>query len=358
MSDRRTFLGRLAGAAAAGGLRHHPATAAAAAETIIEVRPSALFQQPDGRKNLVRISVSGLAAPAARATVTDRHGALVGAAGLLPSRDGTTLAGELWVPLSEPADFRIELEVGKRSVARRRVRLVPPRRWTLYWLSTNHTDVGYTDLQERCLEIHRRNLDAALARLPAHPAYRWSAECALQVLSYVENRDQADGDALLQAIRDGKIGFHALFANMLTGLLDHETAARMVWPAGLLSRERGLSYVAAQITDVPGQALTFPMILAASGVRYLASGPNPERALPLLPRAEAEPHGLVGEWTAYPQLYWWEGPDGSRVLHWRNYHYGDALRFGFDRGADEMGRRLSDWLLDNPAFQSPDWPYD
>src|SRR5512135_637407 len=23
-----------------------------------------------------------------------------------------------------------------------------------------------------------------------------------------------------------------------------------------------------------------------------------------------------------------------------------------------MGRRLSDWLLDNPAFQSPDWPYD
>lgn len=358
MSDRRAFLGRLAAAAAASGLRQHRATTAAPADPTVEARPSALYQQPDGRKNLVRITVSGLAAPAARATVTDRHGALVGAAGLLPSRNGTTLAGELWVPLSEPADFRIELEVGKRSVGRRRVRLVPPRRWTLYWLSTNHTDVGYTDVQERCLEIHRRNLDAALARLPAHPAYRWSAECALQVLSYVENRDQAAGDALLQAIRDGKIGFHALFANLLTGLLDHETAARMVWPAGLLARERGLSYVTAQITDVPGQSLTFPMILAASGVRYLASGPNPERALPLLPRAEAEPHGLTGDWTAYPQLYWWEGPDGSRVLHWRSYHYGDALRFGFDRGADEMGHRLSDWLLDNPAFQSPAWPYD
>ncbi|HSD30482.1 MAG TPA: hypothetical protein VLB49_01120 [Gemmatimonadales bacterium] len=358
MSDRRTFLGRLAAAAAASGLRQYPATAAALADPTIEVRPSALYQQPDGRKNLVRITVSGLAAPAARATVTDRHGALVGAAGLLPSRDGTTLAGELWVPLSQPADFRIELEVGKRSVGRRRLRLVPPRRWTLYWLSTNHTDVGYTDLQERSLEIHRRNLDAALARLSAHPAYRWSAECALQVLSYVENRDQAAGDALLQAIRDGKIGFHALFANLLTGLLDHETAARMVWPAGHLARERGLTYVTAQITDVPGQSLTFPMILAASGVRYLASGPNPERALPLLPRSEAEPHGLAGDWTAYPQLYWWEGPDGSRVLHWRSYHYGDALRFGFDRGADEMGRRLSDWLLGNPAFQSPAWPYD
>lgn len=357
MSDRRTFLGWLAAGATGAGLRHHRGSIDHA-DPIVAARPTALYQQPDGRRNLVRISVSGLAAPAARATVTDRHGALVGTAGLLPAAEGATLAGEVWVPLSEAADFQIELEVAKRSVGRRRVRLVPPRRWTLYWLSTNHTDVGYTDLQERCLEVHRRNLDAALARLPTHPDYRWSAECALQVLSYLENRDRDDGDALLQAIRDGKIGFHALFANLLTGLLDHETAARLVWPAGRLARERGLAYATAQITDVPGQALTFPMILAASGVRYLASGPNPERALPLLPGFEAIPHGLVGEWTVYPQLYWWEGPDGSRVLHWRSYHYGDALRFGFDRGADEMGRRLSDWLLGNPAFQSPAWPYD
>src|SRR5262249_11411244 len=88
------------------------------------------------------------------------------------------------------------------------------------------------------------------------------------------------------------------------------------------------------------------------------SGPNPDRALPLLPKAEADAHGLHGDWTAYPQLYWWESPDGSRVLHWRNYHYGDGLRYGFDSGADEMARRLSDWLLVNPVLQAPDYPYD
>lgn len=355
MTDRRTFLGWLAAGSAAFGRPPRPPHPQA---PLIEARPSVLYQQPDGRRNLVRITVAGLAAPAARARVTDRRGALVGSAGLLPTGDGLTLQGEVWVPLSGPAEFQIDLEVGKRAVSRRRVRLVPPRRWTLYWLSSNHTDVGYTDLQERCLEIHRQNLDAALARLPAHPNYRWTAECALQVLSYVENRGSADVTALLQAIRDAKVGFHALFANELTGLLDHETAARMVWPAGVLARERGLTYVTAQITDVPGQTLTFPMLLAASGVRYLASGPNPDRALPLLPRAEAVAHGLTGEWTAYPQVYWWEGPDGSRVLHWRSHHYGDGLRFGFDRGADEMAHRLSDWLLDNPVFRSPTWPYD
>src|SRR2546427_9666437 len=84
--------------------------------------------------------------------------------------------------------------------------------------------------------------DAASARLPGHPDYRWTAECALQVISYVENRSPEAAGALVEAIRGGKIGFQALFANLLTGLLDHETLARVVWPAGLLARERGLGF--------------------------------------------------------------------------------------------------------------------
>src|SRR2546427_8521163 len=55
-------------------------------------------------------------------------------------------------------------------------------------------------------------------------------------------------------------------SNVLTGILDHETFARLVWPAGLFARERGLGYLSAQITDVPGQPLTFPTVLAASTV--------------------------------------------------------------------------------------------
>src|SRR5438270_1406058 len=346
-SDRRTFLGLLSSLAGslAGKRRDTP-------PPVIEVRPTALFQQPEGRKNLVRITVSGLSAPAARARVTDRRGALVGTAGLLPSPQGVTLSGEVWVPLSEPSDFQVDVEVGRDRAARRRLRLTPAKRWTLYWLPSIHTDVGYTDLQERALEVHRENLDAALAWTTTHRDFHFTAECALQVLSYLENRSPEAGDALLQAIRDGKVAWQALFANMLTGILDHETFARLVWPAGKLARERGLTFLSAQITDVPGQTLTFPTLLAASGVKYLASGPNPERAVPLLPASG----GADG--TTYPQLYYWEGPDGSRVLHWRAHHYGDGTRFGFDAGPDEMGHRLSDWLLNQPAFLAQNWPYD
>ena len=169
MTDRRGFLEWVGACAAAVGW---PRSRAAGGPPVIAATPTALYQQPDGRNNLVRVAVTGLDAPAARARVTDRRGTLVGSAGLLPSSGSAELAGEVWVPLAGPSDFQIELEVGKQRIARRLVRLVPPRRWTLYWLSSSHTDVGYTDLQERCLDVHRQNLDAALARLAAHPDYR------------------------------------------------------------------------------------------------------------------------------------------------------------------------------------------
>src|SRR6266566_4627596 len=290
MTDRRSFVAWLGSLP----LLRRRRSLRSRAPILIEATPTALYQQPDGRNNLVRVAVTGLDAPAARARLTDRRGTLVGTAGLLPT--GAGLAGELWVPLSRAAgaEFQIDVEVGKQRIGGRRVRLAPPRRWTLYWIASSHTEVGLTERHDECLELHRQNLDAALARIAAHPDFRWTAECALQLISYVENRPPAAGELPARALRDGKVGFSALFAQPLTGILDHETFARLVWPAGLFAREHGLGYQAAQLSDVPGQTLTLPTLLAASGVRYLASGVNPERAAPLLSPAEAARAQLAG----------------------------------------------------------------
>jgi len=91
-SDRRTFLGWLATLPVWNRL-----TRASSQQPVVEALPTALFQQPDGRKNLVRITVSGLGAPAARARVTDRRGALVGTAGLLHTAHAVTVRGEVCV---------------------------------------------------------------------------------------------------------------------------------------------------------------------------------------------------------------------------------------------------------------------
>src|SRR5260370_21428371 len=127
MSDRRSFIAWLGAVAAAVQRTGAPA---AGTEPIIEATPTALYQQPDGRNNLVRVTVTGLDAPAARARVTDRRGTLVGTAGLLPSEQRAGLAREVWVPLARGGGLPIALEGGKNRGARAPVRAAPPARWS------------------------------------------------------------------------------------------------------------------------------------------------------------------------------------------------------------------------------------
>src|SRR5438128_11191268 len=115
MSDRRSFVGWLGSLPLVG----RPRPLGAVPPIVINATPTALYQQPDGRNNLVRVAVMGLDAPAARARVTDRRGTLVGTAGLLPT--GASRAGELWVPLSPAvgAEFQIHGQAGQQRVGRR-----------------------------------------------------------------------------------------------------------------------------------------------------------------------------------------------------------------------------------------------
>src|SRR3989442_15712112 len=84
MTDRRSFVAWLGSLPVITRYR----SPLPAPPVVIEAVPTVLYQQPDGRNNLVRITVSGLEAPAARARVTDRRGRLVGTAASLPTGGG------------------------------------------------------------------------------------------------------------------------------------------------------------------------------------------------------------------------------------------------------------------------------
>src|SRR5690242_21756415 len=76
MTDRRGFVAWLGALPALlrrpGDPRERPAPAPAPVITAI---PTALYRQPDGRNNLVHVTVTGLDAPAARARARARRGA-------------------------------------------------------------------------------------------------------------------------------------------------------------------------------------------------------------------------------------------------------------------------------------------
>src|SRR5207245_8994902 len=101
MKDSRTFLRWLGGLPVLGRYLSplpspQPGRGGGAPPTVAAT-PTALYQQPEGRRNLVRIAVTGLDAPAGPARVPARRGALGGSAGLLPAGPGRLREG--WRPV-------------------------------------------------------------------------------------------------------------------------------------------------------------------------------------------------------------------------------------------------------------------
>src|SRR2546430_10506327 len=92
MTDRRAFLRWLGGLPVLGRylspLASPRAVRGGSAPPTVVATPTALYQQPEGRRNLLRITVTGLDAPAGRARVTDPRGAAGGGAARLAGRPG------------------------------------------------------------------------------------------------------------------------------------------------------------------------------------------------------------------------------------------------------------------------------
>ena len=75
-----------------------------------------------------------------------------------------------------------------------------------------------------------------------------------------------------------------------------------------LDRQFGLPLsTGAKMSDVPGQSWIFPTLFAHAGIKfYHMGGP------------------LVNKTFGLPPMFWWEGPDGSRLLTLYNNGYGSS----------------------------------
>ncbi|HEV7902867.1 MAG TPA: glycoside hydrolase family 38 C-terminal domain-containing protein, partial [Pyrinomonadaceae bacterium] len=85
---------------------------------------------------------------------------------------------------------------------------------------------------------------------------------------------------------------------------------RSFYGARRLNREAGGAWDTANITDVPSYSWSYASILAASGLKYFAAAANADRG----------PTLMLGE-LHRRSPFWWEGPDGARVLMWYSRHY-------------------------------------
>ncbi len=210
---------------------------------------------------------------------------------------------EFLVPeLSGPAPAEITLRANGKTT-NRKVTFQPERKWKLFVVPHEHLDIGYTDYRGKVAELHSRNQDTMLQLLAKDPDMRWTIDGTWIVQHYLATRKPSAQKAFLDLVRKGRIGVPAQYANLMTGTASLEEMIRSTFYGYRLHQKEGIPFDYVNITDVPSYTWSYPTILHSLGIRYFAAASNNDRA-PIL---------LWGKWNT-KSPFWWEGPDGSKVL--------------------------------------------
>ncbi len=192
--------------------------------------------------------------------------------------------------------------------------LTAARKWTLFVVPHTHVDVGFTDNQGKVAEVQARELDRVIEMIHEHPTFKFTTDGSWNVEQFLDTRSKQQQDELLNLAREDKIGIPANYAELLTGYATLETLYRSLYYSKWLSRTYGVPFTFADITDVPTYSGAYPSVLASAGIKYWAAGPNADRA----------PTTALRSWKENSP-FWWEGPDGKKVLFWYAHGYVELL---------------------------------
>lgn len=180
-----------------------------------------------------------------------------------------------------------------------------------------HFDIGYTDMASNIVTKYRTTMiDQALAvvdqnrDLPRDQQFAWTIPGwpMHQILDWPAQTPERK-QRVEQAFKDGRFVVHALPFTTHTELLELEDLVRSLDYSTRLARRVGLPLPRdGKMTDVPEHSWALATILGHAGVTFMHIGCNAMSGSPQV-----------------PPLYWWEGPDGSRVLTMYSPNYGTGL---------------------------------
>lgn len=168
-----------------------------------------------------------------------------------------------------------------------------------------HFDIGYTDLARNVVDHYRTSMiDKALdvcdvaASMPAEQRFVWTLPGWPMAQILWSGQTPERRSRVLKAIREGRLVWHSLMGSTHTESLDLEEFVRGFRFSSELARAHGLPLPRdAKMTDVPSHSWIVPTMLKHAGVDFLHLGCNEASSSPDV-----------------PSLFWWEGPDGSRLL--------------------------------------------
>lgn len=208
----------------------------------------------------------------------------------------------------------------------------PVREWKVFFQTTPHIDLGYTDLVANVeTKLRSMVLDDVFGLLrktgdyPQGERLHWTSESSWFLDVALKNLTGAARADLEASLARGQLSVGAMDFNLHSEACSQEELIRSLFRAQkLVQKYPGLDASAAMQSDPPGYAWGLAQALVSSGIRYLAIWANNGHPLP----------------ANLPELFYWEAPDGGRLLTAYQTGYA-ASRFGEYRLIDkETGKEL------------------
>ncbi|MGB9598021.1 MAG: hypothetical protein ACPL7B_17175, partial [Candidatus Poribacteria bacterium] len=152
--------------------------------------------------------------------------------------------------------------------------------------------------------------------------FRYMVEESWSIKHFIEKIDKEKRQKLSKYIKEGRIEIPALFGNQISGMCGHEELIRLMYPSFRISREFGAEICSGSITDIPGLSWGLPTVLSGAGIKFFFAG------LPTYFQwGRNDIHTFWDEDNILrkhgrPDAFYWQGPDGSKVLVFYQGGYG------------------------------------
>lgn len=194
------------------------------------------------------------------------------------------------------------------------------KQWNVYLIHHSHTDIGYTERQDKIINYHCDFIKQAIDILndihvnekEEYKGFIWQCENYWQVKNFYAHASQSYIDDFEKYVRSGEIGLSGNYLNM-TELISKDVLDTRLEQARVYGEKIGHFVTAGMAADINGFAWGYADALYNHGIRYLYSCLHPH-------------HGMFPLYKKVMPFYW-ESTNGHKVLVWNgeHYHFGNEM---------------------------------
>ena len=178
--------------------------------------------------------------------------------------------------------------------------------FTIHVIHASHTDVGYTDTQEKMKAHHVAFIREAVQLVQTDGEFRWNCESYWCVEQFLKEASPEETALFIQAVREGRICLSGSYLN-LTDLVPEDVYRHILDDCECEWNRLGIHPKSALTADINGYSWGVPDLLLDHGVKRLMSNIHTHHGY----------HPLFRKQTPF----WWEAPSGRKLLVWNGEHY-------------------------------------